>query len=138
MSAPSGQTILDLAEGVEYIASLYEIWRSLFARQQPQVKKYACKEYIAGSVNLELPPDRIPSVQWLNKYIIPRMGWRTVRTRVRYSDSVQWYNHFAQREFLITNYVRTADELDFPLEPDMFHDMYGCLPKLTLRPYVEI
>jgi phenylalanine-4-hydroxylase len=138
MSAPSDQTILDPAEDVEFTADQHQIWRRLFARQQPQVQKYACKEYLEGSVNLGLPPDRIPSVQWLNERISPRTGWKTLRTRVRYSDAVQWYNHFARREFLITDYVRTADELDFTPEPDMFHDVYGHLPYFTLGPYVEI
>ena len=138
MTAPSDQSILDPAQDVEFTSEQHEIWRALFARQQPQVEKYACDEYLEGSANLQLPADRIPSVQWLNERITPRTGWRTLRTRVRYSDAVQWYNHFAQREFLITDYVRTADELDFTPEPDMFHDVYGHLPYFTLKPYVEI
>jgi phenylalanine-4-hydroxylase len=57
---------------------------------------------------------------------------------VRYADAVQWYGHFARKEFLITDYVRSAEELDFTPEPDMFHDVYGHLPYFTLPRYVEI
>ena len=85
-----------------------------------------------------MPPDHIPSVQWLNERITPRTGWKTLRSRVRYSDAVQWYQHFAAKEFLITDYVRTADELDFTPEPDMFHDVYGHLPYFTLSAYAEL
>ncbi len=138
MTAPSDQTILDPSTDVEFTEDQHEIWRKLFERQLPQVEKYACDEYLEGAGNLLLPPDRIPSVQWLNERITRRTGWRTLRTRVRYSDAVQWYSHFAQREFLITDYVRTEDELDFTPEPDMFHDVYGHLPYFTLKPYVEI
>jgi phenylalanine-4-hydroxylase len=138
MAVPFDETTFEPEADVEFSAEQHEIWRTLFARQAPQVRKFACREYIEGLQNLQLPPDRVPSVQWLNERITPRTGWKTVRTRVRYSDAVQWYKHFAQREFLITDYVRSAEELDFTPEPDMFHDVYGHLPYFTLPRYVQI
>jgi phenylalanine-4-hydroxylase len=125
-------------EDVEFTEEQHDIWRALVARQAPKVKQYACKEYLAGSEFMKLPGERIPSVQWLNERITPRTGWRTVRTKVRYSDAVQWYKHFAKKEFLITDYVRSREELEFTPEPDMFHDVYGHLPYFTLPEYVEI
>ena len=125
-------------EDVEFTEEQHDIWRALYARQAPKVRKFACKEYLAGSENLKLPADRIPSVSWLNERITPRTGWRTVRTKVRYSDAVQWYKHFARKEFLVTDYVRSREELEFTPEPDMFHDVYGHLPYFTLPEYVEI
>jgi phenylalanine-4-hydroxylase len=138
MATPSDQTVLDPADDVEFTEEQHAIWRTLFARQQPQIEQYGCHEYLEGSAILKLPPDRIPSVPWLNERITPRTGWKTLRTRVRYSDAVQWYNHFERREFLITDYVRTAEELDFTPEPDMFHDVYGHLPYFTLTPYAQL
>jgi phenylalanine-4-hydroxylase len=138
MAMPSDQTIIDPGADVDFTEEQHGIWRVLYSRQAPQVRKFACKEYLEGSRNLQLAQDNIPSVQWLNQRISPCTGWKTVRTRVRYSDAVQWYNHFARREFLITDYVRSAEELDFTPEPDMFHDVYGHLPYFTLPRYVEI
>ncbi len=138
MGLPSDQTVVDPGTDVDFTEEQHEIWKTLFARQAPQVQKYACREYLDGSENLKLPPDRIPSVQWLNEHITPLTGWKTLRTRVRYSDAVQWYGHFAKKEFLITDYVRSREELDFTPEPDMFHDVYGHLPYFTLPKYVEI
>ncbi len=123
MSLPPDQTIISPDTDVDFTEEQHGIWRDLFARQAPQVEKYACREYLEGSRNLHLPPDHIPSVPWLNERITPRTGWKTMRTRVRYSDAVQWYAHCAAKEFLITDYVRTRDELDFTPEPDMFHDV---------------
>ena len=138
MSLPSDQTIISPDSDVEFTEEQHGIWRDLYARQLPQVQMYACREYLEGSQNLKLPADHIPSVQWLNERITPRTGWKTLRTKVRYSDAVQWYQHFAQKEFLITDYVRSRDEMDFTPEPDMFHDVYGHLPYFTLPHYVEI
>jgi len=123
---------------VEFTEEQHEIWRTLYERQTPKVRQFACKEYLAGSEQLKLPADRIPSTYFLNERITPRTGWRTVRTQVRYSDAVQWYKHFARKEFLITDYVRSREEMDFTPEPDMFHDVYGHLPYFTLPEYVDI
>ena len=123
---------------VEFSEDQHDIWRTLYGLQVPKVKKYACREYLEGFEILKLPEDRIPSTRLLNDQITPRTGWRTVRTKVRYSDAVQWYAHFARKEFLITDYVRSREELDFTPEPDMFHDVFGHLPYFTLPQYVEI
>lgn len=123
---------------VEFTDEQHDIWRMLYQRQAAKVKKFACREYLEGSEHLRLPEDRIPSVQFLNERITPRTGWRTVRTTVRYSDAIQWYAHFAKKEFLVTDYVRSREELDFTPEPDMFHDVFGHLPYFTLPQYVEI
>lgn len=123
---------------VEFTPEQHDIWKTLYQRQWPQVQKYACRYYLEGASILQLPEDQIPSIQWLNERITPRTGWRTVRTQVRYSNAVQWYQHFARKEFLVTDYLRTRDELDFTPEPDMFHDIFGHLPYFVLPEYVEI
>ena len=49
-----------------------------------------------------------------------------------------WYKKFAQRVFLITDYLRTRDQMEFTPEPDMFHDIFGHLPFLTQKFYASI
>jgi phenylalanine-4-hydroxylase len=136
MSVPADRSQVEV--DVTFTEEQHDIWRTLHSRQMAQVEKYACQTYLEGSANLKLPADHIPSTNWLNERISPRTGWRTVRTRVRYSDAIQWYAHFAKKEFLVTDYVRSREELDFTPEPDMFHDVFGHLPYFTLPRYVEI
>jgi phenylalanine-4-hydroxylase len=114
------------------------IWHALYNRQLPRVKQYACQEYLEGLAILNLPAERIPDLNFLNEKITPRTGWRAVRTGVRYSDAVPWYRHFARKEFLVTDYMRTWEELDFTPEPDMFHDIFGHLPFMVLPGYTEL
>jgi phenylalanine-4-hydroxylase len=116
----------------------HRIWQTLYKRQLEPVRKFACQEYLEGFEHLRLPQDHIPSLEELNAVITPRTGWQTVHTDVRYSDAVQWYRHFARREFLITDYIRTWDELDFTPEPDMFHDIFGHMPFMTLPRYTAL
>jgi phenylalanine-4-hydroxylase len=127
-----------LEDDVEFTEEQHDVWRTLYNRQFPKIEKYICREYQEGFKLLQLPADHIPSIRELNEKITPLTGWKTVRTKVRYSDAIQWYKHFAAKEFLVTDYVRSREELDFTPEPDMFHDVFGHLPFFTLKPYVEI
>ncbi len=114
------------------------VWETLFTRQIDRVRRCACSAYLEGLDILRLPADRVPGLDELNAVITPRTGWRTLRTTVRYSDAVQWYHHFARREFLVTDYLRSREELDFTPEPDMFHDIFGHLPFMVLPEYTAL
>ncbi|TIM18519.1 MAG: phenylalanine 4-monooxygenase, partial [Mesorhizobium sp.] len=42
-----------------------------------------------------------------------------------------FFVHLASRRFPVTNWLRTKQELDYIVEPDMFHDFFGHVPALT-------
>jgi phenylalanine-4-hydroxylase len=77
-------------------------------------------------------------VAYLNERIQPRTGWRIERTVVRYTPADAWYQKFARRIFMITDYLRSRAEMEFTPEPDMFHDIFGHLPYLTQDFYARI
>jgi phenylalanine-4-hydroxylase len=108
----------------------HEVWRKLFARQVPNLEKFACKEFLEGFKRLELPADHIPDAAWLHAKIHPLSGWSVVSTPVRYLNDDEWADHMKNKKFPITNFLRTMDELDFTPEPDVFHDIFGHLSML--------
>jgi len=117
----------------------HAIWADLFAGiHQPYLLEHICREFKKGLELLQLDPHRIPTVKHLNDRITPRTGWRIERTVVRYTLADDWYAKFAKRIFLITDYLRTRDQMEFTPEPDMFHDIFGHLPFLTQEFYARI
>ncbi|MDO8754375.1 MAG: hypothetical protein Q7J80_10815 [Anaerolineales bacterium] len=117
----------------------HAIWAELFAGiHQPYLLEHICQEFKNGLGLLQLDPRRIPSVVHLNERITPQTGWRIERTAVRYTLADDWYKKFAQRIFLITDYLRTREQMLFTPEPDMFHDIFGHLPFLTQGFYARI
>jgi phenylalanine-4-hydroxylase len=117
----------------------HAIWADLFAGiHQPYLLENICREFKKGLELLQLDPHRIPTVKHLNDRITPRTGWRVERTVVRYTLADDWYAKFARRIFLITDYLRTRDQMEFTPEPDMFHDIFGHLPFLTQEFYARI
>lgn len=124
---------------LDFSAEQHSIWADLFAGvHQPYLLEHVCKEWLTGMELLQLSPKHIPTVAHLNKNITPRTGWKIERTVVRYTLADDWYKKFAQRVFLITDYLRTRDQMEFTPEPDMFHDIFGHLPFLTQEFYARI
>ena len=129
----------DDTQEIDFTDEQHAIWEDLFAGiTQPHIMEHICQEYKDGFELLQLDPKRIPTVSHLNGEITPRTGWRVERTVVRYTLADDWYQKFAKRIFLITDYLRTRDQMDFTPEPDMFHDIFGHLPYLTMEFYARI
>lgn len=114
-----------------------QIWSILFQRQLELLQSHGCSLFWEGFSLIGFPADRIPSIQELNLAIMPKTGWQTIRTSIRYSTADQWYPHFAKKEFPITNFVRSMEELDFTPEPDVFHDAFGHLALFTLPRFTK-
>lgn len=114
------------------------VWAQLYRHQRPMLDRWVCAEYLSGVATLCLPADRVPLLARINAVIRPLTGWKAIRTHVRYSAAPPWYRRFARREFMVTDYMRSEDELEFTPEPDMFHDIFGHLPFLVDRAYARL
>ncbi|MEK7253058.1 MAG: hypothetical protein AAB198_07415 [Actinomycetota bacterium] len=125
-------------EDIEFTPEQNKTWAELYRRQVPRIEEHASALYLEGFRLLQLPSEGVPSLDQLNTKITPASGWTIVRTDVRYTDSDEWYRYFDRHEFLITNYMRSWEELDWTPEPDMFHDIFGHLPFFMLRRYAEL
>lgn len=135
---PSREYTADNQE-INFSAEHHAIWANLFAGvHQPYLIEHICQEWKIGMGLLQLDPLGISTVAHLNSAITPHTGWRIERTAVRYTMADDWYQKFAQRVFLITDYLRSRDQMEFTPEPDMFHDIFGHLPFLTQKFYADI
>lgn len=135
---PSKEYTIESQE-INFSDEQHAIWADLYAGiHRPYLLEHICREFKHGLTLLELDPLRIPTVTHLNNHITPRTGWRIERTVVRYTLADDWYKKFAERVFLITDYLRTRDQMEFTPEPDMFHDIFGHLPYLTQEFYARI
>lgn len=129
----------DENQEIDFSAEQHAIWADLYAGiNQPYLMEHICQEFRSGFALLDLDPHQIPTVAHLNSRITPRTGWRIERTVVRYTLADDWYKKFSQRIFLITDYLRSRDQIEFTPEPDMFHDIFGHLPYLTMEFYARI
>jgi len=135
---PAQEYTLETQE-IAFSDEQHAIWADLFAGiHRSYLLEHICQAFIDGLTLLQLDPHRIPTVAYLNERIQPQTGWRIERTAVRYTPADDWYQKFEQRIFMITDYLRTREQMEFTPEPDMFHDIFGHLPYLTQSFYARI
>ena len=115
-----------------------EIWSLLYKRQFPRLPKYAHSLWLEGHDILQLEEDVIPSGERLDALFQEKIDWELVSTDVQYSDGATWFNHLVEQKFLITEYIREKDSLDYTPLPDIFHDIFGHLPLHINKRYADL
>lgn len=113
------------------------VWAKLYHKQRPMVEQYAHSMYLQGFDMLDFPAQQIPDFEALDKLFQARVGWELVSTNVQYSSDKEWFEALAERDFLITEYVRSLDALDYTPLPDIWHDSFGHLPFLVHQLYAD-
>lgn len=128
--APPPRADWTVPQGWEsYTAAEHAIWQTLFNRQTKLLPAYACGDFVAGMRDLPLEADTIPDFRRVNDVLMPRTGWQIVAVPGLIPDDV-FFEHLANRRFPAGNFIRTADQLDYLQEPDVFHDVFGHVPML--------
>ncbi|WP_201412649.1 phenylalanine 4-monooxygenase [Mesorhizobium sp. J8] len=118
-----------VAQGYDYSAEEQAVWRTLCDRQTKLTQKLAHRSYLDGVAALGLL-DRIPDFDEVSEKLARLTGWEIVAVP-GLIPAGPFFDHLANRRFPVTNWLRTRQELDYIVEPDMFHDFFGHVPILT-------
>jgi phenylalanine-4-hydroxylase len=111
-----------------YTAAEHALWARLLERQLKLVMRYGAPPVLAGLRALELAP-RIPRFEEASRVLHQATGWEIVPVPGLIPEQ-QFFAHLAQRRFPVTVWLRTAEEIDYLAEPDVFHDFFGHVPLL--------
>ena len=106
------------------------VWDTLFARQQQRLAGRAVRAFEEGLDLLRLSHPGIPNLEELNERLYERTGWTVVSVPGLVPDDI-FFGHLAQRRFPAGNFIRSAAQLDYLEEPDIFHDVFGHVPMLA-------
>ncbi len=113
----------------QYTEEEHERWRFLYQRQSKLLPGYAAQEFIDGLEELKAG-EAIPRLDDANKILQKATGWQLVTVPGLIPDDV-FFNHLANQRFPVSWWMRKADELDYLVEPDIFHDFFGHVPLLS-------
>ena len=111
-----------------YTPEMHERWRRLFARQSELMRTHACASFRDGLARLDCA-DGIPRFEDANVILEAATGWQLVAVPGFIPDAV-FFDHLAHRRFPVTRWLRDEHELDYLVEPDVFHDFFGHVPML--------
>lgn len=104
------------------------LWKRLYARQSALVPQYACDEFIDVLSTLNFSAG-IPHFDEINARLFPATRWTLVAVPGLLPDDV-FFTHLANRRFPVSVWIRTPEEFEYIVEPDIFHDFFGHVPLL--------
>ena len=111
-----------------YTAADHDTYRRLYERQEAMLPGLACDEFIRALPALGAK-DRIPHFDEVNHRLRQATGWEVVAVPGLIPE-VPFFTLLANRRFPVTDWIRTPEEFDYIVEPDVFHDLFGHVPLL--------
>ncbi|GHA97564.1 phenylalanine-4-hydroxylase [Algimonas arctica] len=114
-----------------YTAEEHAAWDTLYARQVEITRERSVKEFRTGLGLLDLGSGGIPDLDVINPKLKALTGWEVVMVPHLVPDEV-FFTHLANRRFPAGRFIRKPTQLDYLEEPDIFHDIFGHVPMLTL------
>ena len=113
-----------------FTAEEHRVWDLLFQRQQEMLHGRAVRAFEEGLDVLKLSRPGIPELGELNERLFARTGWTVVSVPGLVPDDI-FFEHLRKRRFPAGNFIRSAEQLDYLEEPDVFHDVFGHVPLLA-------
>jgi phenylalanine-4-hydroxylase len=111
-----------------YTAADHDLYRRLYQRQSAQLPGLACREFV-DAVALLGEPDRIPRFDAVSERLYAATQWQVVAVPGLIPEE-NFFALLAARKFPVTEWIRTPEEFDYVVEPDVFHDLFGHVPLL--------
>jgi len=111
-----------------YTPAEHDRWRRLYARQAEVTAAHASPAFLHALHAMDSSAG-IPRLDAVSSALHGATGWRLVAVPGLVPDAV-FFAHLAARRFPITRWLREERELDYIVEPDVFHDFYGHVPML--------
>lgn len=121
---------------VAYSDAENSVWHDLYVRQMKLLEDRACQEYLDGIQALGLTKDHIPQIPEVNERLRALTGWEVAPVPALINFQA-FFELMANKKFPAATFIRTREELDYLQEPDIFHEIFGHCPLITLPVYAD-
>lgn len=111
-----------------YSATDHDTYQRLYLRQVAQLPGLACEEFVSA-VRYLGAPEKIPRFEDISRSLLNATGWRLVGVPGLIPEEA-FFALLATRKFPVTDWIRSPAEIEYVVEPDVFHDLFGHVPLL--------
>lgn len=118
-----------------YSETDHATWSKLWQQIQPVLTGRACSSYLRHMNALRFQ-NTIPHFQEINEQLSQATGWKIVAVDGLLSDG-DFFTHLAHRQFPVSWWIRSSQQMDYLPEPDLFHDLVGHVPMLFEPAYAK-
>lgn len=121
---------------IPYSQEDHQTWAQLYARQRGLLEGRACDEFVRGLDLLGFSASHIPQHLEVTERLRQYNGWG-VEAVAALIPASEFFALLARKRFPAASFIRLPRELDYIMEPDIFHELFGHCPLLTNRAYAE-
>jgi phenylalanine-4-hydroxylase len=121
---------------VPFTPEEHSVWETLYLRQQKLLEGRACPEFIHGIKALDLGHKSIPTLPDICAKLGKATGWGVTAVNALISFK-EFFELLANRHFPVATFIRVREDLDYLKEPDIFHEVFGHCPLLTLPAFAS-
>ncbi len=107
-----------------YTQAEHDLWAKMYARQKEILPNYAAPEITNGLEELEIRPDRIPKFSRINQILKKASQFSIVPVKGFIPEKL-FFQFLSMRQFPSTCFIRKPDQIEYLVEPDVFHDVFG-------------
>lgn len=126
---------LDENGSAHYNETENNTWNFLLNRQKELVKLRATNEFIKG-VDILNFNSKIPQHHEITEKLNACTGWGVEPVPAVIQPEL-FFRLLANKRFPAANFIRVPDEIDYIMEPDIFHELFGHCPQLTIQTYAD-
>jgi phenylalanine-4-hydroxylase len=118
-----------------YTTQDHDTYARLYSRQSALLPGLACQAFIDALPQLGASSS-IPRFEDVNARLTAATGWQLVGVPGLIPE-VPFFTLLSERKFPVTYWMRTPQEFDYIVEPDLFHDLFGHVPLLFDESYAD-
>lgn len=111
-----------------YTPADHRLYSRLYQRQLAQLPGLACNEFISAIGKLG-SAESIPRFHELSEKLHRATRWEVVAVPGLIPEEA-FFSLLSRRKFPVTGWIRSEQEFDYVVEPDVFHDLFGHVPLL--------
>lgn len=115
---------------IQYNQSEQALWGEIFILLEEVHQAYACKEYLAGKLALNLSQNSIPQIRLVSNQLIQSSGFGLAPAE-GLLDFRDFFGLIGKGRLPCTQFLRHPSNPAFTPEPDMVHDLLGHVPLLV-------
>jgi phenylalanine-4-hydroxylase len=120
----------------DYTPHDFLVWETLFTRQLDILNPIVSSEYLKALEIVGFRSNKIPDFEEIAKVLSPLTGW-SIHVVANICPEKEFFKFLSHKKFTSTCWLRTMEQLDYLEEPDMFHDVFGHIPLLSNKNYVN-
>ena len=119
-----------------YTAEDQLVWKTLFERQIINLKKHGCNDYLKGIEKVGFTANKIPDFEEVKYQFSKNTNW-SLHVVPGIIPVEEFFPLLKEKKFSATTWLRKMNQLDYIEEPDMFHDVFGHVPLLSIPTFSE-